>query len=79
METMYFGTFYYSNGDRLVSPALGCGYDANFNIKGNGNYYYIRKNGETIVQVYSGTQKTREFKLNKEYYIEEAMGKKDVP
>ena len=35
METMYFGTFYYSNGDRLVSPALGCGYDANFNIKGN--------------------------------------------
>ena len=71
ITTTLYGTFYYSNGDRLMSASVGNGFDAYFNIKGNDTYYYIRKNGELIMQQYNGTQKTGEYKSNKKYYIED--------
>ena len=40
ITTTLYGTFYYSNGDKLVSPGGVNGFDANFNLLRDGRYYY---------------------------------------
>lgn len=71
VSTYLYGTFYYSNGDKLVSPGGVNGFDANFNLLRDGRYYYIRKNGELIMQEYRGGQKTAEYKMDANYYIKD--------
>ena len=71
VSTFLYGTFYYSNGDRLVCPGGVNGFDANFNLLSDGRYYYIRQNGELIMQEYRGGQKTAECKTDANYYIKD--------